>query len=403
MNVTYVTTELPYPVRHGGVMATDGFIRAIAASASVSVLVLGHRAYSDEVIREATNYYTGFCDSFACHQFDNLSPSGSPLIKAWHYLSGYPRHGFWNEEADLILRDHLNKTKSDVVWCNSTLEAKYLPAARRMKCRTVLTTHNVESHVVEQGTNGDRPSLTTRVRTWDMRRLEKFAAQWADVITGITNTDCEYYARLKGHDRAFLLGFGYSLPQELSNNGAPEEQDTICFIGSMNWRPNVDAAHYLVEQVMPLIWRVKPAAKCFLVGRNADAEVRALGAPNVIVTGEVPSVRKYYDSASVIVVPAQEVAGIKVKLIEAMALGKAVVSTTAGVAGLNVEHDRHLMIADRPREFADAILRLLNDESKRRQLGGCAREFVAANLSPRETEHQAQQILNRLLELSPNE
>src|SRR2546425_9532938 len=98
MEITYVTSELPYPISHGGIMATHGVIQAIAKSASVSLVVLSHRQYNDAAIGAAKDYYSKTCRSLVCHQFENLSPSTSYFVKAWHYLAGYPRHGFWSPE-----------------------------------------------------------------------------------------------------------------------------------------------------------------------------------------------------------------------------------------------------------------------------------------------------------------
>ena len=399
MEVTYLTTEVPYPISHGGIMATHGVIQAIAKSASLSIVVLTHRHYTDAAIGAAKDYYSRTCKSFVCHQFKSLSPSTSNFVKAWHYLVGYPRHGFWNKDADQILAEQIRKTGCQILWCGSTYEAKYLRTAKQMKCRTVLTNQNVESDLGYQQMQEDAgfARLVSWVRWWDLRRLENMGARWADVVTGITSVDIEHFRRIKSHDCVFLLPFGYPPGDAVhAGNGDREEANTVCFIGSMNWPPNIKAAQHLVRDVMPLVQEAIPAAKCLLVGKDPPEEVLKLSSSNVTVTGGVPSVSSYYEKATLIVVPIQGVSGVKIKLIEAMAAGKAIVTTSAGAAGLKVEHGKHLMIADDPNKFSTAVIELLRSKSERDRLGDHARRFVAEHLSPKETERQVEKILERL-------
>lgn len=403
MEITYVTTHLPYPVDiGGGAMATHGVIQAIAASASVSVVVLTPTRHSEETIRAAENYYGKTCRSLICHQFPHLNPSRSRFVKAWHYLSGYPRQGFWSNDAEQILIEQMRETGCQVLWCNTTHEAKYLRAGKQMKCHTVVTTQNVESDLTRQEMKAaaGMSRLITAVRWWDLRRLEKMGARWADVVTGITNVDLQYYVRLKNPDRVFLLPFGYPTTENaVCADERREEPNTIYFVGSMDWAPNVKAARYLAQEIMPIIWEAMPNAKCFLVGRDPGPEVLSLASSKIIVTGKVPSISDCYDRAPVVVVPIQGVGGVKIKLIEAMAAGKAVVSTSAGAAGLNVTHGKHLMIADTAADFANTVVRLLENRSERQKLEEHARRFVIEHLSPKETERQVKKILQCLEQL----
>jgi glycosyltransferase involved in cell wall biosynthesis len=387
---------------HGGVMATHSSIQALASVASVSVVVLSQTHYSSETIRAGEKYYLKTCRSFVCHHFGKLFPSKSFMVKAWHYLSGYPRYGYWSEEAEEFLVEEMKKTGCTVLWCNSTFEAKYLPRAKRMNRQTVLMTHNVESDLwrQEMSAHNGTESMISWIRWWDLRRLEKMGAKWADIITGITDGDVEYYRRLKLPGRVFLLPFAYSaLPDAIDCGEISEEPNTICFIGSMDWPPNIKAARYLVQEVLPLVWAAIPDAKCFLVGKNPPEKVRALSSDRVTVTGKVPSVREYYMRCALVVVPIQGVGGVKIKLIEAMGAGKAVVSTSAGAAGLKVEHNKHLVLADSTRDFASAIVTQLKSKTERERLGQSAQDFVAKHLSPKETEDQVEKILACLMGL----
>jgi polysaccharide biosynthesis protein PslH len=399
LKVTYLTSHLPYPIDRGGTIATAGFIEAIAKCASVSVLVLTSAPYAAELIQAAENYYNQFCRSFVVHPVANLSPKKSRLLKAWHYLSGYPRHGFWSAEAEAALIAHIKKTGCEILWCNSTFEAKYLAAAKRMRCRTVVATQNVESDLRRQQANTEsgKSRWAACARWLDVRRLEKRAAKWADVVTAITDADLQHYRRLKPANRTFLLPFGYRNRDILvAAAGDETDQEAVCFVGSMDWPPNVTAAQFLVREIMPLVWETKPNTKCFLIGKNPGDEIKALSSNRVIVTGSVPSLSDYYRHVPVVVVPMRSGSGIKVKLIEALAAGSAVVTTSAGAAGLTVESGRQLMVVDDPAEFAKAVTYLLTNRSERAKLGTEAQRFVRESLSPIETERQVEKILECL-------
>ncbi|HJT79855.1 MAG TPA: hypothetical protein VJ719_01555, partial [Chthoniobacterales bacterium] len=265
--VIFVTSFLPFPVDHGGAMAREGFIRALSACASVNVLVLTSIQYDDAVIAAADAHYTQFCRSFRCHRFPDLSPDRALLAKTWDYLRGYPRNGFWSEEAAAILEHRILSSRCQVVWCDSVFNAKYLAQAKRLNCRTVLTNHNVESDLV-----GAPASATgvARFKSWlnrlDLRRLERLGARLADVVTAITGEDLKYYRRLKDDRHALLLGYSYPVDPTISDSNG-QEPGMICFVGSMNWPPNVRAARYLVHEIMPLVWKSEPGAKCYIIGK----------------------------------------------------------------------------------------------------------------------------------------
>ena len=398
-NVTFLTSFLPYPIDQGGIMATAGFIEALAKSASTSVLVLTSTSYASDRIRVAEKFYSQFCRSFVVKRFDSLSPTESLPRKAWHYLTGYPRHGFWSEEAEQALIAHLQSTGCDVVWCNSPYESKYLPTVKRMGRKTVLTTHNVETNLVRQ--QARTVSGISRWNAWvkllDMNRLEKQAVESADVVTAISEVDLQHFRRMKSVERTFLLPFGYRTANGLTVAAAEATKgNAVCFVGAMEWAPNVTAAKFLVQEIMPLVWKTIPDTKCFLVGKNPGKDVAALKSDKVIVTGSVPSIADYYRSTPITAVPMREGSGVKIKLVEAMALGCAVVTTSLGAAGISVQNGRQVIIADTVDDFANAIIKLLPDRPERIRLGTEAQAFVRQSLSPKQTEDQVQRILECL-------
>lgn len=145
----------------------------------------------------------------------------------------------------------------------------------------------------------------------------------------------------------------------------------------MDWEPNIDAVDYFCAQIWPRIREEFPDAKFQIVGRRPATKVQRLASDSVEVTGTVRSVEEYLDKASVVVVPLRIGGGTRLKIFEAMAMGKALVSTSIGAEGLAVKSGHDLLLADDPSAFADAVLLLLRDGEIRRRLEKAAVETAA--------------------------
>jgi glycosyltransferase involved in cell wall biosynthesis len=161
-----------------------------------------------------------------------------------------------------------------------------------------------------------------------------------------------------------------------------EEWPSLVFVGYMSSPPNVDAMLYFHSQVYDTLKRRFPDLKLFVVGQDPPHAIRELAKdPSIIVTGFVDDVRPYVARASVVIAPFISGPGIKNKVLEAMAMGKPVVTTSIGVRGINATHGDHLCIADNPVKFADHVEGLLLDKAKRGRIGHQAREFVKKHRS----------------------
>src|SRR5262249_29504839 len=151
----------------------------------------------------------------------------------------------------------------------------------------------------------------------------------------------------------------------------------VTFLGSMDWMPNQDGVEWFVREVWPAVRAAHPDATFHIVGRNPPGDIRSLSAaPGLTVLGGVPDVRPHLADASVVVVPLLVGGGTRLKIYEAMAMGRAVVSTTIGAEGLPVVPGEHYLCADTPAAFAAAVNQLLREHSSRSSLGSAADRFV---------------------------
>jgi glycosyltransferase involved in cell wall biosynthesis len=218
-----------------------------------------------------------------------------------------------------------------------------------------------------------------------LRRYERRACETADRVVVVSDRDAEAVRQLvpglvpavvpNGVDVEYCTG-PFSL---LPDDSGPGDRDLV-FVGKMDFRPNVDAVLWFVRSVLPVIRQQIPEVRFWIVGKDPHPRLAPLTSdPSVVLTGWVRDVRPYIAGAAVYVIPLRIGGGTRLKVLEAMAVGKAIVSTGLGCEGFDLEHDRHLVVADTPEQFAAATLALLEDPERRKRLGKTARHFAAAN------------------------
>ena len=150
------------------------------------------------------------------------------------------------------------------------------------------------------------------------------------------------------------------------------------YSGLIGWKPNEDAVLYFYDKIYSLLKEKLPDVKWFIVGKNPRQIIQKLSVhdQSITVTGTVPEVKPYIEKCHVVVVPLRVGSGTRLKILEAMALGRAVVSTSIGCEGLEVTHGKNILIADEPQDFATQVVRLFNDEVLRRRIVNNARQLV---------------------------
>jgi glycosyltransferase involved in cell wall biosynthesis len=178
----------------------------------------------------------------------------------------------------------------------------------------------------------------------------------------------------------------------------PPDSRTIVFFGLMSYMPNIDGATYFIKEIWPRIAAANPQARCKIIGGSPPASLTALAGPGIEFTGFVPDLRPHLAEAVAVIVPLRIGGGTRLKIVEAMAMGKAIVSTTLGAEGIDAVSGRDILIADEPADFASAVGRLLNEPGLATQIGNSARQLSEARYAwssaARALESFFQQVLN---------
>ena len=277
----------------------------------------------------------------------------------------------------------LATSQFDVLVCDFLVPAGAIPWG--FPVPKVLFTHNVEGLIWKRHYDVARNPLWKLLswREWrTMSRAERIYLQKADHVLAVSQTDRDFFANIVPASKLTVVPTGVDVEYFTPHDN--EVENTIVFTGSMDWLPNEDGIIYFVQEILPKIRQQIPDVKLQVVGRKPSPRLQALAAedPNHIhLTGWVDDIRPHLGEGAVCVVPLRIGSGTRLKIFEAMAMGKAVVSTTIGAEGLPVLHGKEILLADTPDVFAQSVVQLLQDREMRKTLGQAARELVETKYS----------------------
>lgn len=317
----------------------------------------------------------------------------SSFLSPWPYsVSKYCR-----PEASARLREVVKSGKFDVVVCDFLFATKAIPWD--LPVPKVLFTHNVEEMIWRRSFELARNPVWRVVAWREYRRMaavERRYVALADQVLAVSENDRSHFVTYTDPRKITVVPTGvdieYFQPMTLE-----EKPNSTVFTGSMDWLANEDAIFYLHEAILPKIRRQIPEAEAWVVGRSPSQKLRDLGkqGAGVRVTGAVEDIRPFVAASPVYVVPMRIGGGTRIKIFEAMAMGKAVVSTTVGAEGLPVTHGKDIILADTPEEFAAQVIRLLKDNAARQSIGAAARRLVEENYSWRAVVRSFDEVLQK--------
>jgi sugar transferase (PEP-CTERM/EpsH1 system associated) len=296
-------------------------------------------------------------------------------------LTGIPMELTFYYSNDLFqkIRDFTSVVKFDIVQFEHSRMAIYLKALpSNLWSRSILTFHNVEYKRLNRFFDIERRPIK-KIRAWlygyMMRRWEpNYAGNFSRCIV-VSETDKNFLALANPRLHLSVIPNGIDTkvykPLPLVTN-----QNNLLFVGSMDYQPCIDAMQYFCSEILPRIRNKINNVNLWIVGKNPSPEVSKLDGNGVYVTGRVADVIPYYKQSAVCVTPLRAGGGTRLKILEAMALGRPVISTTIGCEGLEVEDGKHILIGDTPEIFAQQTARLLSDSKIYNHISENARKLV---------------------------
>lgn len=388
MRVLQLCYKPPYPPVDGGTMAMNGVTQGLLACGH-AVRVLSVCSDKHPVNPDVANSDYATRTSF---QTVKIDLSIHPIDAGVALLCGdsYNVKRFYSKPFDAKLAGILDEQEFDIVHVESIFLAPYLPTIRRhSKARVVLRAHNVEHLIWRQMAEGERRGL----KRWYLKHLALALRQYEleqinlfDGIACISGNDAETFRNLGCRKKIVSIPFGIEtkpLPQ------VTPQPDSLFHIGSMDWMPNVESLRWFLKDVWPEIHREMPQLQFFMAGRKMPEEFFTCCPEGVVPVGEVPDSTAFIASKMINIVPLLSGSGIRIKIIEAMALGKTVISTSVGASGIDCSNGENILIANTPEEFVKQLQLCMDNPDFCQTIGNNARLLV-------ENEYSQQAMAQRL-------
>jgi len=268
------------------------------------------------------------------------------------------------------------ETEPDVIVCDFLNAAINIPRSRVIPA--VLFQHNVESELWKRRALLESHPFRRffyRIEYSKMAAYERRTLAAFEHIIAVSEHDKQLMSEWLNPSRITVVPTGVDLREYTPSTRDPQTRSVV-FVGAMDWEPNIDAVEFFATKIWPAVVAEIPTALFRIVGRNPAPRVAKLKSNSIEVTGRVSSTAEYLQNASIVVVPLRIGGGTRLKIYEAMACAKAIVSTSVGAEGLAVESGRNIVIADTPDIFAKAVIRLLQSPAIREKIASAAVELA---------------------------
>jgi sugar transferase (PEP-CTERM/EpsH1 system associated) len=371
-SVLYLTHRVPYPPDKGDRIRNYHLLRYLAARADVHLACLADEPASEEVVAELRR----LCARVAVvplSRWKRRARMAAALFGGATVSEG----AFASPELRSVLHHWGSSLHFDVALASSSSLAPYLQEPALGGVPAVVDLVDVDSQKwLDYAAAGHGPlAWLHRLEGRRLRALESSISTWARAVTLVSEPEVELFRSYctTGRVRAVVNGVDLDYFRPMDQRTQP----ACVFVGALDYTPNVDAASWFCTEIWPRVRRRVPRAEFWLVGRQPTPAVRRLAQlPGVQLVGPVPDVRPYLARAAVAVVPLRLARGVQNKVLEALAMAKAVIASPRALAALRVQPGAHLLAASSPAEWEEAVLSLLADEDKCQELGAAGRAYV---------------------------
>ena len=378
MRILQVTNKVPYPVKDGGAIACMNLTRGFSLLGhQVTVLAMNtqkHHIEPDDLpdpildlarfklvsVPARTNYMAAFL---------NLIFSKKP----------YNAVRFISRKFSQALKKTLREHDYDIVQLEGLYVCPYIPVIRQnSKALIVYRSHNIEHEIWERAAKMSKGFLKLYVKNLAklIKKFELSMLNQYDLLVPITERDGEILNKMGNIKQQYVSQTGIDL-SSLVPNSKNLEFPSLFHLGSLEWVPNQEGLIWFLENCWSEIHKKYPSLKFYIAGRNAPGWLeKKLGLPNVVFLGEIPDAYKFMNSKAIMIVPLFSGSGMRIKIIEGMALGKAIVTSPIGTEGIATTPGKNILVAENSKEFIQAIDKLLNDKNYFLELGKNAIEFI---------------------------
>lgn len=380
LRILQFCNKSPYPPKEGGPIAMNAITNMLLKQGH-SVTVLGINTYKyfvnerliDDAYKEKTNIELVWLD-IRFHFFS--------AILSLTKNSSYHVDRFKSEILEQRLKELLIENNFDIVIMETVYLAIYADIIRKYSsAKLILRAHNVEHSIwnkIAKNTSIGLKKIYFAILAGQLKRFEQESINLFDAIFCISATDKVWFSAQNSNKFVDVIPFGIDV-EDISNNIPAFHCDNLFSIASMNWYPNIEAIEWFLNNVWDKINRLYPTLILKIAGRNIPDSIKNTKLRNVDIVGVVYDAKKFMRENGVLIVPLMSGSGIRIKIIEAMAMGKVIITTSIGLDGILAKDKEHILIADTVDEFVNAVKFCIENTEACEQIGKNAQKFVREN------------------------
>lgn len=376
--ILFVTTRIPYPPWEGHQIRTYNLLKRVCEDHDVHLVSFKRK---DEDAAHADHLKT------ICRSVDLIDiPADHNKLTFFNTLLAgvlteipFVVRKYFAAEMEQKLKLMIDHHTPDLVHIDMLPLAQYLPLCSGIP--TVLNDHNVESLLVARRAES-ATSLPQKIffsnQSNKLEKFEEYAVRNATEVLACSHDDVAILSRMAENKTVHMVANGVDTQQFVPSDSVQIDTNKMIFVGGMGWFPNKDGMNFFIREALPLIVKQNPDAQLTVVGKSDGLIIPEAMQAHVTATGFVDDFRPYVHAAAVYVLPLRVGSGTRLKLLEAMAMGKAIVSTTIGAEGVELEHEKSILYGDTPEQIANHVITLMKDHTLRDQLGKAAHDLAVA-------------------------
>lgn len=388
MKTLFLAPQVPWPLDVGSKIRVHNFLRCYAEMGDVTLVCFAENQSEAQAVSNLNQYCKRiFCFPLWPAQFapEQQSRKFGALMQLIRFKPRITQ--FFNcpklasQVESLIASEHFDIVHVERLFMVINADAALRGRPRSGRPLLVLDIDDLESEKI--GRLAVLHSWRSMRKYFEMLEFLKLKAYERRILSQFdwvlvcSEKDRLYLVRSRRLPEIKVFSNGAEVSDCVLPSGARDDGSTLVFLGAMNYQPNEDAALYFIESILPLIRERLPSIRLIVAGKSPSPRLRTLhNGRDLLVTGYVEEKNQLFASCTVFVVPLRIGGGTRLKILETMAFGKPVVSTTIGCEGIDVKPVENILVADTPQDFAAACLNLLADETRRQALGRAGRELV---------------------------
>ncbi len=386
-----LTNRIPYPLTDGGNLAMNAMIDGYHNAGKEVYLLAMHTTRHPVSAEQLSNLYQ-HTNGFSTVDIDNSIHFFGTLSNL--LFSKRPNHAdrFYHASFIKKLEEVINSFKPDVIQIESVFLSTYIPFIKKhTSAALVLRVHNIEYQVWQRLAH-DTKSIFKKYYLGNLAKrmlhFEEHAWQQYDLLLPITSADAALIASSGNKTPYIIAPYGIDMREIMPGQN---EKWEAYHIGAMDWLPNMEAIKWFLQDIWPLVHEALPDFRFSFAGRYMPDSFKNMGIEGVSCEGEVPDAAAFIADKKILIVPLKAGGGIRVKILEAMAAGKIVISTDVGMQGIEATSGTHYLAANKPAEFASAIKWCLENK-------GLAEAIATNALSLIKDKYEQNEIMKRVIE-----